>query len=94
MLDEFGLADALRWYAKGFTEVSGIHLELELPTDMPRGSNPVLAVTSSCNGDMPNDLPPFSAGRGRGQGRHHYLFDVRAHSLQKRFAEYNPGGTN
>ena len=39
MLDEFGLAAALRWYVKGFTEHCGIHLDLELPADMPRLPN-------------------------------------------------------
>lgn len=33
MLDETGLADALRWYARGFSERSGVHVELDICYD-------------------------------------------------------------
>ncbi|HSA92615.1 MAG TPA: PAS domain S-box protein, partial [Terriglobales bacterium] len=36
MLDEFGLAAALRWYVHGFSERSGIRLELEMPRKLRR----------------------------------------------------------
>jgi signal transduction histidine kinase len=36
LLDEAGLASALRWYIRGFTERSGINVELELPEDFER----------------------------------------------------------
>ena len=36
LLDEAGLASALRWYIRGFTERSGIKVELELPEDFER----------------------------------------------------------
>ncbi len=36
LLDEAGLASALRWYLRGFTERSGIKVELELPEDFER----------------------------------------------------------
>jgi signal transduction histidine kinase len=36
LLDEAGLASALRWYIRGFTERSGIQVELELPEDFER----------------------------------------------------------
>src|ERR1700747_827444 len=36
LLDEAGLASALRWYIRGFTERSGIKVDLELPEDFDR----------------------------------------------------------
>lgn len=36
LLDEFGLASALNWYAEGFTKRSGIQVEVESPGDLPR----------------------------------------------------------
>jgi signal transduction histidine kinase len=36
LLDEAGLASALRWYIRGFTERSGIKVDLELPEDFER----------------------------------------------------------
>ncbi len=36
LLDEFGLASALNWYAEGFTKRSGIQVEVESPSDLPR----------------------------------------------------------
>jgi signal transduction histidine kinase len=36
LLDEAGLASALRWYIQGFTERSGIKVDLELPEDFDR----------------------------------------------------------
>jgi signal transduction histidine kinase len=36
LLDEFGLASALNWYAEGFMKRSGIQTELECPADLPR----------------------------------------------------------
>ena len=36
LLDEAGLASAMRWYVEGFARRSGIHVELELPDDILR----------------------------------------------------------
>jgi signal transduction histidine kinase len=36
MLDEYGLASALRWYVEGFARRSGIQVKLELPEDLRR----------------------------------------------------------
>jgi signal transduction histidine kinase len=36
LLDEAGLASALRWYFRGFTERSGIKAEMQLPEDFER----------------------------------------------------------
>lgn len=36
MLDEVGLLPAIRWYANGFAQRSGIQVELELPTNLRR----------------------------------------------------------
>ncbi len=36
LLDEMGLLSAVRWYARGFSERSGIRVELLLPDDMER----------------------------------------------------------
>lgn len=36
MLDEFGLADALRWYTRGFSERSGIAVRLRVPPKLGR----------------------------------------------------------
>jgi signal transduction histidine kinase len=36
MLDEAGLASALRWYVKGFSERSKIRVDLEVPEDLGR----------------------------------------------------------
>ncbi|HLW80284.1 MAG TPA: PAS domain S-box protein [Terriglobia bacterium] len=36
MLDEFGLASALRWYVGGFGQRSGIEVDLEMPQEPPR----------------------------------------------------------
>jgi PAS domain S-box-containing protein len=36
MLDEFGLADTLRWYVRGFTQRSGIAVQLSFPKRVPR----------------------------------------------------------
>ena len=36
ILDETGLADALRWYSDGFTQRSGIRTALEIPPELPR----------------------------------------------------------
>ena len=36
MLDEAGLAPALRWYARGFEQRSGIHVTTEIPERLPR----------------------------------------------------------
>jgi len=34
MLDETGLADALRWYARGFAERSGVQVDLDISSDL------------------------------------------------------------
>ncbi|HEU4401806.1 MAG TPA: ATP-binding protein, partial [Candidatus Polarisedimenticolia bacterium] len=36
MLDEVGLTSAIRWYTKGFTERSGIKVDLKLPANLGR----------------------------------------------------------
>ena len=36
LLDELGLISALRWFAKGFAERSGIHVDLDLPPQLGR----------------------------------------------------------
>jgi signal transduction histidine kinase len=36
LLDELGLVAAVRWYAEGFAERSGICLEVEIPAEFPR----------------------------------------------------------
>jgi signal transduction histidine kinase len=36
LLDEAGLASALRWYVSGFTQRSGIRVELDVPDDLQR----------------------------------------------------------
>src|SRR5215469_10704480 len=36
LLDEFGLASALQWYADGFRKRSGIEVEVECPRGLPR----------------------------------------------------------
>ncbi len=36
LLDELGLAAAVRWYAEGFTKRSGIDVEVEVPAELPR----------------------------------------------------------
>ena len=36
MLDEAGLASALRWYVDGFTQRSGIHVDVEIAEDLGR----------------------------------------------------------
>jgi PAS domain S-box-containing protein len=36
LLDEYGLASALRWYAEGFARRTGMHLNLDVPEDLPR----------------------------------------------------------
>ncbi len=39
LLDEVGLASALSWYAQGFSERSGIVVDLDLPEKLPRFSS-------------------------------------------------------
>lgn len=41
LLDEAGLGPALRWYVKGFTERSGIGVELEIPENFGRASQEI-----------------------------------------------------
>jgi signal transduction histidine kinase len=41
LLDEAGLASAIQWYAEGFSERSGIQLELDLQPDLGRLPNDV-----------------------------------------------------
>lgn len=41
MLDEAGLASALRWYAKGFSERSKIQVEVNIPEDFGRQSEEI-----------------------------------------------------
>jgi two-component system, NarL family, sensor kinase len=36
LLDEMGLASALRWYVEGFSERSGIRVDLDVPKDFGR----------------------------------------------------------
>jgi PAS domain S-box-containing protein len=36
LLDELGLASVLQWYVEGFSERSGINVELEIPVDLDR----------------------------------------------------------
>ncbi len=36
VLDEFGLCAALRWYVHGFSQRSGINVDLDAPLDLPR----------------------------------------------------------
>ena len=36
MLDEYGLCAALRWYVHGFSQRSGIDVDLDAPLDLPR----------------------------------------------------------
>ena len=38
MLDDAGLGPALHWYARGFTERSGIQVEVDVPAKLPRQS--------------------------------------------------------
>ena|SRR2546427_7688417 len=39
LLDELGLASAVRWYVQGFAERSGIHVQMEIPEDLHRLGN-------------------------------------------------------
>jgi PAS domain S-box-containing protein len=39
LLDEVGLASAISWYVQGFSERSGIALDLDVPEDLPRFSS-------------------------------------------------------
>src|SRR5262249_15549681 len=41
LLDEAGLPSAIRWYAEGFSQRSGIELDLDLQPDLPRLPNEV-----------------------------------------------------
>ncbi len=41
MLDEAGLGPALRWYARGFSERSGIRVSAEIPEGLPRQSQEI-----------------------------------------------------
>jgi len=41
MLDEAGLGPALRWYARGFSERSGVSVRTEIPEALPRQSQEV-----------------------------------------------------
>jgi len=41
MLDDAGLGPALRWYARGFTERSGIQVRVDVPPNLPRQSQEV-----------------------------------------------------
>jgi PAS domain S-box-containing protein len=41
LLDEAGLSPALRWYAKGFAERSGIQVEIEIPENFGRASREI-----------------------------------------------------
>lgn len=41
LLDEVGLASALSWYAQGFSERSGITVDLDLPEKLPRFSSEI-----------------------------------------------------
>lgn len=41
MLDDLGLAPALRWYARGFAERSGIRVHADIPEDLPRQSQEI-----------------------------------------------------
>jgi PAS domain S-box-containing protein len=36
VLDEYGLSAALQWYVQGFSQRSGIHVDVELPGELPR----------------------------------------------------------
>jgi signal transduction histidine kinase len=44
LLEEMGLASALRWYAEGFEERSGITVELEVPSEFDRLPQPIEMV--------------------------------------------------
>ena len=44
LLEEMGLASAVPWYVEGFTERSGIGVELEMPSEFSRLSQPVEMV--------------------------------------------------
>lgn len=39
LLDELGLGSAIRWYVQGFSERSGIAVDLDVPEDLPRFSS-------------------------------------------------------
>ncbi len=41
LLDETGLASAIRWYVEGFAQRSGIKVALEIPDTIPRFSNEI-----------------------------------------------------
>lgn len=41
LLDELGLESTLRAYAEGYSERTGIHLDLDLPSEMPRLAQPI-----------------------------------------------------
>jgi PAS domain S-box-containing protein len=41
MLDELGLASAIRWYARGLAKRTGLRIALEIPESMPRMSEAV-----------------------------------------------------
>jgi PAS domain S-box-containing protein len=41
MLDDYGLASALRWYTEGFARRTGIQVTLDVPNDLPRRSRDV-----------------------------------------------------
>ena len=44
LLEEMGLASAVPWYVEGFTERSGIGVDLEMPSEFSRLSQPVEMV--------------------------------------------------
>jgi signal transduction histidine kinase len=48
LLDETGLASAIRWYVEGFSQRSGIAVSLNMPDTVPRFSDESYQRPSSC----------------------------------------------
>jgi PAS domain S-box-containing protein len=41
LLDDVGLVSAISWYSRGFSERSGIHVDLDIPSDLQRLPRPL-----------------------------------------------------
>jgi two-component system, NarL family, sensor kinase len=65
LLDESGLQSALRWYADGFAQRSGIEVKLEISDDISRLPGDLeIAIFRLVQESLTNILPPFSQHNG------------------------------
>lgn len=97
LLDEAGLSPALRWYARGFAERSGIGVDVQIPEDLPRSAQDVEIAIYRIVQEALTNVHRYSGSRtaqirvGRSNGD--LVAEIRDEGCGMALPNHRPGAT-